>query len=204
MSLRIFSLLTACAVTCALAIVSPELAFAEPSGKLDIKKSDRSVYQFTVNDISGKAKDLMTYKGKVLLIVNTASQCGYTPQYKGLQKIYENYKRKGFEVLGFPSNDFGGQEPGTNKEIKDFCELKYQVSFPIFAKAVVSGSAQSPLFKYLTSDANKEFKGDIAWNFEKFLIDHNGKLVARFKSSIAPENSDLIAQIESLLAESKK
>ncbi len=182
------------------ALAMSELALAgSMPAKAESKKLDLGVHEFTVTDINGKSKDLKRYKGKILLIVNTASQCGYTPQYQGLQKVYAAYKNKGFEVLGFPSNDFGGQEPGSNKEIQNFCELKYKVSFPMFAKVTVSGAGQAPLFKYLTADAGKELAGPIDWNFEKFLIDPQGKLIARFKSSAAPESPEIISKIESLL-----
>ena len=186
------------------ALALSESAFAGSApAKTETKKLDLGVHDFTVTDINGKSKDLKTYKGKVLLIVNTASQCGYTPQYKGLQKVYTTYKNKGFEVLGFPSNDFGGQEPGSNKEIKNFCEFNYKVSFPMFAKVTVLGSGQAPLFRYLTADASKEQAGPIDWNFEKFLIDPQGKLIGRFKSSVAPESPELISKIESLLTAKK-
>ena len=186
------------------ALALSESAFAGSApAKTETKKLDLGVHEFTVTDINGKSKDLRTYKGKVLLIVNTASQCGYTPQYKGLQKVYTTYKNKGFEVLGFPSNDFGGQEPGSNKEIKNFCEFNYKVSFPMFGKVTVLGPGQAPLFKYLTADARTELTGPIDWNFEKFLIDQEGKLIARFKSSIAPESPELISKIESLLTAKK-
>ena len=178
------------------------VAGAAPS-KAETKKLDLGVHEFTVADINGKSQDLKSYKGKVLLIVNTASQCGYTPQYKGLQQVYATYKNKGFEVLGFPSNDFGGQEPGSNKQIKNFCEFNYKVSFPMFAKVTVLGPGQTPLFRYLTADAGKEIAGPIDWNFEKFLIDPQGKLIARFKSSVAPESPELISKIESLLTAKK-
>ena len=136
---------------------------------------EKSVYEFTMKDIDGKDVKLETYKGKVALIVNTASQCGYTPQYEGLEKIYGKYKDQGFVVLGFPANNFGGQEPGTNAEIKEFCTLKYKTTFPVFAKISVKGEDQHPLYKYLTSaETNPKFAGDIKWNFNKFLIDKIG------------------------------
>jgi glutathione peroxidase len=199
--------LTLLALSLLIDLTLPGQSFAEMTrstpGKLEDKKLDPGVHQFTVSDIDGRSIDLNAYKGKVLLIVNTASQCGYTPQYKGLQRIYSDYKDKGFVILGFPSNDFGGQEPGSNKEIKEFCELKYKVTFPIFAKVAVVGPKQSPLFRYLTVDASKQQAGPIDWNFEKFLIDPHGKLIARFKSVVAPESPQLISQIESLLKTKK-
>jgi glutathione peroxidase len=135
-----------------------------------------------------------SYKGKTLLIVNTASQCGYTSQYEGLQGVYSKFKDKGLVVLGFPSNDFGGQEPGTNSEIKKFCKGRYKVEFPMFAKGAVKGAQQQPLFQYLTKSAPQP--GDIKWNFEKFLIAPNGKIVGRFGSSVAPEDAQLVSAIQ--------
>ena len=165
---------------------------------------DMSVYDFDVKSIKGEKVDMKSFKGQVLLIVNTASGCGFTPQYKGLQETYAKFKSQGFEVLGFPSNDFGGQEPGTNKEIKNFCELNYKVTFPMFSKVVVSGPNKVPLFYYLTETSGKEFKREIDWNFEKFLINRSGKLVARFKSSVDPLNKELQERIQDLLKEKVK
>ena len=126
--------------------------------------------------------DLASYKGKVLLIVNTASQCGLTPQYKDLEAMYEKYKDQGFEILAFPANEFGKQEPGTNEEIKEFCSTKYKVSFPLFSKIVVKGKGIDPLFEFLTSDAtNPKFAGEIKWNFNKFLVNRKGEVIARFE-----------------------
>jgi len=159
-----------------------------------------SVYDFTLKDIDGNDVKLDKYKGSVVMIVNTASRCGYTPQYEGLQAIYEKYKDRGFVVLGFPANNFMGQEPGTEKEIKEFCTLKYNVTFPMFSKISVTGTDQHPLYGYLTNKAtNPEFPGDISWNFNKFLIDKNGKIVGRFGSKDKPEDGAVIAAIESQL-----
>lgn len=159
-----------------------------------------SVYDFTMKDIDGNEVKLDAYKGKVLMIVNTASRCGYTPQYEGLQKIYEQYKDRGFVVLGFPANNFMGQEPGTEKEIKEFCTLKYNVTFPMFSKISVTGTDQHPLYGYLTNKAtNPDFPGDISWNFNKFLIDKNGKVVGRWGSKDKPEDEALTKAIESWL-----
>ena len=162
-------------------------------------KFDPGVHQFKVKDIKGRTVDMASYRDKVLLIVNTASFCGYTSQYKALQKTYEQFKDQGFLVLGFPSNDFGRQEPGTNQEIKDFCELNYKVSFPLFSKVLVSGAQKAPLFKYLTEDAGPEFKRPIDWNFEKFLIAKDGKLIARFKSSVDPQSEEMVVAISAAL-----
>ena len=156
-----------------------------------------SVYDFTLKDIDGHDVKLDKYKGSVVMIVNTASRCGYTPQYEGLQKVYEKYKDRGFVVLGFPANNFMGQEPGTEKEIKEFCTLKYNVTFPMFSKISVTGSDQHPLYGYLTNKkTDPEFGGDISWNFNKFLIGRDGKIVARFGSKDKPEDQNVTAAIE--------
>jgi glutathione peroxidase len=161
--------------------------------------TESGVYQFKVKDINNRSVDMTSYRGKVLLVVNTASYCGYTSQYKSLQKTYLQFKDQGFEILGFPSNDFGRQEPGTNKEIKDFCELNYKVSFPLFSKVVVSGNQKAPLFKYLTEDSGETFKGSIDWNFEKFLIGKNGQVVGRFKSAVDPQSKELVSAISAAI-----
>ena len=133
-------------------------------------------------------------------MVNTASQCGYTPQYKGLEELHEKYKDKGLVVLGFPANDFGKQEPGTDKEIGEFCQKNYGVKFDMFSKVVVKGDEQCPLYKFLTSsDTDPEFAGDVKWNFEKFLIGRDGRVVQRFRSKVVPEDPSLVAAIEALL-----
>ncbi len=159
-----------------------------------------SVYDFTVNDIDGKPVKLDTYKGKVVLIVNVASKCGYTPQYEGLQATYAKYKDRGLVILGFPANNFMGQEPGTNEEIKQFCALKYNVTFPLFAKVSVKGEDKHALYKFLTDKStNPEFGGEIGWNFSKFLVDKQGKIVARFGSGDKPEGEKITQAIEHAL-----
>jgi len=159
------------------------------------------VLDFKMRDIDGNEVKLDKYKGKVLLIVNTASKCGYTPQYEGLQSVYTKYKDKGFYVLGFPANNFGAQEPGTETEIKEFCTSKYHVTFPMFAKISVKGEDQDPLYKFLTDKAtDPEFAGDITWNFNKFLVDRKGKVVARFSSKDTPESDAVTAAIEKYVA----
>ena len=168
---------------------------SDNSSKKNMGDKMESVYEFTVKDIKGNDLSLSKYKGKVLLIVNVASKCGYTRQYSGLQNIYEKYKDKGFEILAFPCNDFGGQEPGSNEEIAEFCSVNFNVTFPIFDKVKVLGDDKSPLFKFLT-DSIQSNSGDINWNFEKFLISKNGNIVNRFKSSVEPESEELISQIE--------
>ncbi len=154
-----------------------------------------SVYQFELENIDGEPTPLSTYEGKVLLIVNTASECGYTPQYEGLQALYEKYKDDGLVVLGFPANNFGGQEPGTDEEIKQFCRVNYEVGFPMFSKVSVKGDDINPLFDYLTKADNPDFSGEIKWNFEKFLVDKQGNLMHRFRSGVDPQSDELVNAI---------
>jgi glutathione peroxidase len=162
----------------------------------------KSIYNFKMKDIDGKDVKLKKYKGNVLLVVNTASKCGYTPQYEGLQAVFDKYKDKGFYILGFPANNFGEQEPGTAAEIKEFCTSKYKVTFPMFAKISVKGADQDPLYSYLTSkETNPAFAGDITWNFNKFLIDRDGKIVARFTSKDKPESEPVTQAIEKYIAQ---
>jgi glutathione peroxidase len=162
---------------------------------------NKSVLDFKMRDIDGKDVKLDKYKGNVLLLVNVASKCGYTPQYEGLQAAYAKYKDKGFYVLGFPANNFGSQEPGTAAEIKEFCSSKYHVTFPMFAKISVKGDDQDPMYKFLTSkETDPEFSGDITWNFNKFLVDRSGKIVARFSSKDTPESETVTSAIEKYLA----
>lgn len=154
-------------------------------------------YALKSQTIEGESVALAAYKGKVLLIVNTASQCGYTPQYGPLQEVYQAYQEKGLVVLGFPSNDFGRQEPGSNDEIAQFCESRFGVTFPMFAKSSVKGPEQNDVFKYLTENAPET--GPVKWNFEKFLVDREGKVIARFRSSDAPNSDKLKQAIEAAL-----
>ena len=158
-----------------------------------------SIYDFTLNSIDGKPAPLAAYKGKVLLVVNVASRCGFTPQYTALEATYEKYKDQGFVILGFPANNFGGQEPGTNAEIKTFCASKYMVTFPLYSKVSVKGEDQTPLYHYLTTDANPTLAGDIKWNFTKFLVDRNGSVVQRFEPATKPDAPEVIAAIEKAL-----
>ncbi len=160
----------------------------------------KSIHDFAMKDINGKEVKLDQYRGKVALLVNTASKCGYTPQYEGLQKVYDQYKDQGFVVLGFPANNFKGQEPGTNEEIKEFCTLRYNVTFPMFAKISVGGEDKHPLYKYLTEkETNPQFAGEIKWNFNKFLVDKNGRIIARFDSGDKPESDKVVQAIEQAL-----
>ena len=158
------------------------------------------LYEFAVKTIDGGPIKLDHYKGKVLLLVNVASQCGYTPQYEGLQKIYSKYKDQGFLVLGFPANNFGAQEPGSDQEIKRFCSTRYNVTFPMFSKISVKGPDQHPLYQFLTNPAsNPKFAGEISWNFNKFLVDRQGNVIDRFDSKDAPESERVVKAIEKSL-----
>jgi glutathione peroxidase len=158
-----------------------------------------NIYDFTLNSIDGKPTPLSNFKGKVALMVNVASRCGFTPQYSALESVYEKYKDRGFVILGFPANNFGGQEPGTDAEIKTFCSTKYDVTFPMFSKISVKGTDENPLYRYLTKDANAALAGDIQWNFTKFLVDRNGNVVNRFESAVTPDSPEVIAAIEKQL-----
>ncbi|MDA0738818.1 MAG: glutathione peroxidase [Nitrospirae bacterium] len=158
------------------------------------------VYQFTLNDIDGQPVDLKRFQGKVLLLVNTASFCGNTPQYDGLQTLYEQYQEKGFEILAFPANNFGKQEPGTDEEIKSFCYTKYALDFPLFSKISVKGEDTHPLYQYLTTQS--PFPGEIEWNFQKFLVDRHGKVIARFQPRLKPLSQQIVSEIEQALTKS--
>ncbi len=153
---------------------------------------------FTMKSIDGKPIDLSKYQGRVVLMVNVASQCGYTPQYAGLQEIHKKYAPKGLSILGFPSNDFGAQEPGSDPEIADFCKKNYGVEFDMFSKIVVRGAGQAPLYKYLTT--HPKFSGAVDWNFEKFLIGRDGEVIGRFKSETEPLSKQMVSAIENALA----
>ena len=160
---------------------------------------------FTVKDIQGNPVKLTRYEGSVVIVVNVASKCGNTPQYKSLEALYEKYKDKGLVVLGFPANEFGAQEPGTDKEIKEFCELTYKVAFPMFSKIVVKGEGIAPLYKFLTDNTtNPKFGGDIEWNFAKFLISRKGEVVGRIKAGTDPATPSVVAAIEKELATKKE
>lgn len=156
-----------------------------------------TVYPFTVKTLQGNETDLQTYSGKVLLIVNTASKCGLTPQYEGLEQLYKQYKDRGLVILGFPCNQFGGQEPGEKEEIESFCQVNYGVTFPMFDKIDVNGENAHPLFKFLKRKLSGFLGGKIKWNFTKFLVDRSGKPVKRYAPVTAPEK--LVADIERLL-----
>jgi glutathione peroxidase len=156
-----------------------------------------SVYDYTLNSIDGKSTSLSTFKGKVVMLVNVASRCGYTPQYAGLESLYERHKDQGFVIVGIPANNFGSQEPGTNAEIKTFCKSKYAVTFPMMSKVSVAGADKAPLYQYLTSAGKTG--GEIQWNFTKFLIGRDGQILARFEPAVAPDDPDLNAAVEKAL-----
>ena len=194
----IFQLSAVIAVVVAIAIPRSVVA----SGPQASPKKPTSVLDFTVKDIDGKEVPLAKFQGKVLLIVNTASQCGYTPQYKELQEIYQKYKDQGFEVLAFPANEFGAQEPGSDEQIKQFCSTRYKVSFPLFSKIVVKGKGIHPLYEYLTSEAtDPKFAGPIPWNFAKFLVNRKGEVIARFEPGVKPDSSEVVTAVEKSLAQ---
>lgn len=153
--------------------------------------------RITFNTITGEPTSLADFNGKVVLLVNTASKCGFTKQYAGLEELYRDKKDEGFVVIGFPANQFGNQEPGTNEEILNFCRTTFDVTFPIMEKIVVRGEGIHPLYKYLTQDSH--LPGEITWNFNKFLLDREGNLVARFDSNVAPDDLELLAKIDELL-----
>ena len=161
-----------------------------------------SVYDFTLNSIDGAATPLSSFKGKVVLLVNVASKFGFTPQYAGLEKLYETYKDKGFVIVGIPANNFGKQEPGSNEEIKTFCSRNYNVTFPMMSKVSVKGEDTTPLYQYLTDkSANPTTGGEIKWNFTKFLVDKKGNVINRFEPAVTPEAAELVKAVEAALAQ---
>lgn len=165
------------------------------------EKGQPSVYAFTVQDIDGNDVPLSRYRGKVVLVVNVASFCGYTKQYAGLESLYQQYREKGLAILAFPANNFGSQEPGTDAEIKDFCTTKFGVTFDMFSKISVKGSDQHPLYAFLTSpETNPRFSGDVRWNFTKYLLDRAGNIVAKFDSRVDPLAEELTGAIEKALS----
>ena len=182
----------------ALAAAALLLAGSEPQAGGE-EPTSPAVIDHTVTTLEGDSLDLSTFRGRPLLIVNTASKCGYTPQYAGLQRLHERYVARGLVILGFPSNDFGGQEPGTAVEIGEFCRKNYGVSFQIMAKVHAKGPDIAPIYRTLTEQTAEEIRGEIKWNFTKFLVDADGHVVARFGSSVEPEDPALTAAIEKLL-----
>ena len=170
-----------------------------PADSIPTAGGDSKLYSFTMKTIDGEERSLAAYRGKVLLIVNVASKCGYTPQYAGLEKLYEQYREKGFEILGFPANDFLRQEPGSDSEIQKFCSTTYGVTFQMFSKISVKGSEQHPLYHYLTEESPRP--GPVRWNFQKYLVNRKGEVVERFSPGTEPMEEEVVKNVEQLLAE---
>lgn len=183
---------------CGPSYLGPDQAQASEKGPLVMAAQTGSVYDFTLDDIDGKPTPLNTFRGKVLLLVNTASMCGNTPQYSDLETIYEKYQDRGLEILAFPANNFGQQEPGTNQEIKSFCFTKYSLTFPLFSKISVKGADQHPLYRYLTEQS--PFPGEVEWNFQKYLVDRSGNVIARYHHRTKPLSDEIVKGIETALA----
>ncbi len=180
------------------ALLGLDRAGAVEQGAIRMAAKASTVYDFTMDDIDGKPVSLSRFKGKVIMLVNTASFCGNTPQYADLEKMYETYRDKGFEVLAFPANNFGQQEPGTNEEIKGFCLTKYSVGFPLFSKISVKGGDKHPLYQYLTEQS--PFPGEVEWNFQKYLVDRSGNVVARYHHRTKPLADEVVRDVERFLA----
>lgn len=188
---RLLMMAGACSLLLALHTSAEDTPTTKPSTALD----------FVVKDIDGKEVDLSSYKGKVVLIVNVASRCGFTKQYAGLEKLYAEHKDEGLALIGFPANNFNGQEPGSNEEIKTFCTSTYGVTFPMMSKISVKGDDKAPIYRYLTEPATAgEFAGEVTWNFNKFLIGKDGKIIARYPSNVAPDDPKLVEAIKTALA----
>jgi len=173
----------------------------EPQQKTDHLEK-RHLYEFSMKTIEGEERELSFYRGKVLMIVNVASKCGLTPQYADLQRLYETHKNRGFEILAFPANDFLGQEPGSDEDIKEFCSVNYDVTFDLFSKISVTGNEQHPLYRFITQ--NSSVPGDISWNFQKYLVDRNGTIIAKYSPRTKPFEKDLVATLNELLASEGK
>lgn len=167
----------------------------------DLNAETENIYSYSGTLLNGQEFDLSSLEGRVTLIVNTASKCGFTSQYKGLEELYDTYSEKGLMVLGFPSNDFGAQEPGSNDDIANFCRINYGVSFPMFKKDSVKGETKQKIYKALTDRSGEEFAGDPGWNFVKFLVDKKGRVRARFSSMLSPTSKTITQKVEELLAE---
>jgi glutathione peroxidase len=183
---------------CGPSYLGPDQAQASEKGPLVMTAQTGSVYDFTLDDIDGKPTPLNKFRGKVLLLVNTASMCGNTPQYTDLETIYEKYQDRGLEILAFPANNFGRQEPGTNQEIKSFCFTKYSLTFPLFSKISVKGADKHPLYRYLTEQS--PFPGEVEWNFQKYLVDRSGNVIARYHHRTKPLADEIVQGIETALA----
>lgn len=192
------ALLLGCKPSYSLAADGDSPAPADQKGPVLMAAQSTSVYDFTLNDIDGKPVALTQFKGKVLLLVNTASFCGNTPQYADMETMYEQYRARGFEILAFPANNFGKQEPGTNDEIKSFCYTKYSLTFPLFSKISVKGEDKHPLYHYLTEKS--PFPGEVEWNFQKYLVDRKGNVVARYHHRTKPLADEILRDVERELA----
>ncbi len=190
---------TSCLVATGIALAQAPLILASSPHQEPASQQNHTaqIYDFTMDDIDGKPRPLSEFKGKVVMVVNTASFCGNTPQYEGLQALYEQYRDQGFTILAFPANDFGKQEPGDNKEIAEFCYTKYSLEFPLFSKITVLGDQKHPLYRYLTEATT--FKGEIKWNFQKFLIDRTGQVIARYQPKQKPLTPEIVSDIEDAL-----
>ena len=204
--------MTVCAVAANLLLVATSCGGGQQQSSVSPKPqqplaktgSSAGIIDHTVESLTGETVDLASFRGRPMLIVNTASKCGYTPQYAGLQELYERYGENDLVVIGFPSNDFGNQEPGTAEEIGNFCRLNYGVSFPMMAKVHTKGPNQAPVYRTLTTESGEAFRGDIRWNFTKFLVDQEGRVVARFESGVEPLDEAITSAIEKLLAEASE
>lgn len=180
-----------------LSAAGPALAASPPQ---EVKKPMSSPLDFKMKSLAGEEVDLQRYRGNVVLIVNTASKCGLTPQYEGLQSLHDKYQGQGLRILGFPANDFAQQEPGTDAQIGEFCQRNYGVKFDMFSKVAVKGADQAPLYRFLTEPAtNPQFPGEIRWNFEKFLVGRDGQVIARFDPRVTPESPEVVSAIEAAL-----
>ena len=181
------------------ALAQPPITLASSTSQMNMNQEVQAtpIYDFTMDDIDGKPRTLGEFKGKVMMIVNTASFCGNTPQYEGLQTLYERYQDQGFTILAFPANDFGQQEPGDNKEIAEFCYTKYSLEFPLFSKITVLGDQKHPLYRYLTEGT--PFQGEIKWNFQKFLVNRQGEVIARYAPKQKPLTPQIVDDIEKAL-----
>ena len=195
----LMGMLSACFSKAVVDLETAEAKQTETTTGEQTMTSKSSALDHVVKDAFGEDHDLKQYRGKAVLIVNVASRCGYTPQYKGLQELHKEYSARGLQVLGFPCNQFMGQEPGTDAEIQDFCRTNYGVEFPVLSKVEVNGTNMSPVYRSLTQDSPETFQGKIGWNFEKFLVNKEGNVVGRFNSRIQPKDKRLVDAIESVL-----
>lgn len=195
-TLHVLTVATALLVTPALAGDTTTKPSTPAKSQPPSEKKSMSLHDLSANRLDGKAEKLSDFQGKVLVVVNTASECGYTPQYAGLEKLYQDYKDKGVVVLGFPSNDFGGQEPGSSEEIKKFCELRFKVTFPMFEKVKTKGDGQSPVYAFLAKDHDAP-----KWNFHKYVVGKDGQVKAGFPSKVTPESDELRKAVDAALAQ---